>query len=151
MFSNRYMAIALQQAKLAAEHGEIPVGAVIVQNKEIIAQACNGVEKYLNPLAHAEMIAIDIARKRLGQKYLTDCNIYISLEPCLMCFKAISLMRINSLYFSVYNPSQRSIEKYSLRDLDITHRCTIYGGVLEEYGQKIIDDFFSKIRSSKND
>ena len=87
-------------ARRAAEHGDVPIGAVIVRDGKIIARGENRVQLKMNPTLHAEIVAINRACKKLGQKFLDDCDIYVSLEPCAMCATAISLARLRGVYFA---------------------------------------------------
>ena len=95
-----FMKQALILARRAAEHGDVPIGAVIVRDGKIIARGENLVQKKLNPTLHAEIVAINRACKKLGQKFLDDCDIYVSLEPCAMCATAISFARMRHIYFA---------------------------------------------------
>ncbi len=95
-----FMKQALILARRAAEHGDVPIGAVIVRDDKIIARGENLVQKKLNPTLHAEIVAINRACKKLGQKFLDDCDIYVSLEPCAMCATAISFARMRHIYFA---------------------------------------------------
>lgn len=87
-------------AQRAAEHGDVPIGALIVRDGKIIARGENQVQLKMNPTLHAEIVAINRACKKLGQKFLDDCDIYVSLEPCAMCATAISLARLRGVYFA---------------------------------------------------
>lgn len=95
---------ALELAALAAEEGEVPVGAVVTRNGAIIAEARNAMRGQLDPTAHAEMVAIRAAATRLGEPRLDECELWVSLEPCAMCAAAISLARIASLTFAAEDP-----------------------------------------------
>ena len=95
-----FMNQAFILAKRAFNHEDVPIGAVIVKNGEIIARGENRVQKSKNPTLHAEIVAINRACKKLGQKFLDDCDIYITLEPCSMCATAISFARIKNIYFA---------------------------------------------------
>lgn len=95
-----FMKQALILARRAAEHDDVPIGAVIVQNGRIIARGENKVQQQRNPTLHAEIVAINRACKKLGQKFLDECDIYVSLEPCAMCATAISFARIRHIYFA---------------------------------------------------
>lgn len=95
-----FMKQALILAKRAAAHGDVPIGAVIVCDGKIIARGENRVQKNQNPTLHAEIVAINSACKKLGQKFLDNCDIYVSLEPCAMCATAISFARIRNIYFA---------------------------------------------------
>ncbi len=91
---------AFISAKRALSHDDVPIGAVIVRNGEIIARGENMVQLKKNPTLHAEIVAINRATKKLGAKFLDDCDIYVTLEPCAMCAVAISYARINNIYFA---------------------------------------------------
>ena len=91
---------AFLSAKRALLHDDVPIGAVIVQNGKIIARGENRVQKSKNPTLHAEIVAINRACKKLGQKFLDNCDIYVTLEPCAMCATAISFARIKNIYFA---------------------------------------------------
>lgn len=91
---------ALISARRAAEHGDVPIGAVIVCDGKIIARGENKVQQKQNPTLHAEIVAINRACKKLGQKFLDECDIYVSLEPCAMCATALSFARMRHIYFA---------------------------------------------------
>lgn len=91
---------ALISARRAAEHGDVPIGAVIVHDGQIIARGENKVQQKQNPTLHAEIVAINRACKKLGRKFLDECDIYVSLEPCAMCATAISFARMRHIYFA---------------------------------------------------
>lgn len=91
---------ALISARRAAEHGDVPIGAVIVRDGKIIARGENKVQQKQNPTLHAEIVAINRACKKLGRKFLDECDIYVSLEPCAMCATAISFARMRHIYFA---------------------------------------------------
>ncbi len=95
-----FMKQALILARRASAHGDVPIGAVIVHDGKIIARGENRVQQRRNPTLHAEIVAINRACKKLGQKFLDECDIYVSLEPCAMCATAISFARIRHIYFA---------------------------------------------------
>ena len=95
---------ALNLAIRARNHDDVPIGAVIVRNGRIIARGENQVQLRQNPTLHAEIVAINRATKKLGQKFLSDCDIYVTLEPCAMCATAISFARIKNIYFAATDP-----------------------------------------------
>lgn len=95
-----FMKQALISARRAAEHGDVPIGAVIVCDGKIIARGENKVQQKQNPTLHAEIVAINRACKKLGRKFLDECDIYVSLEPCAMCATAISFARMRHIYFA---------------------------------------------------
>lgn len=96
-------------ARRAGENGDVPIGAVIVHDGKIIARGENFVQRKKNPTLHAEIVAINRACKKLGEKFLTNCDIYISLEPCAMCATAISFTRIKTIYFAATDEKGGSI------------------------------------------
>jgi len=100
---NPFMEEALKEAKRAFEKGEVPVGCVVVCNEKIVSKAHNRVEELSDITAHAEILAISEASKRLGTKALRDCEIYVTLEPCPMCAGAVALAGFKKLYFGTYN------------------------------------------------
>ncbi|MGN0917259.1 MAG: nucleoside deaminase [Candidatus Enterousia sp.] len=99
-----FMKQALNLAIRARNHDDVPIGAVIVRNGRIIARGENQVQLRQNPTLHAEIVAINRATKKLGQKFLSDCDIYVTLEPCAMCATAISFARIKNIYFAATDP-----------------------------------------------
>ena len=133
-----FMKNALKEAQKASNRGEIPVGAVIVCDGKIISTASNKVEELKNPLAHAEILAIQEACRVLNRKFLTDCDIYVSLEPCDMCAKAISLARIRRVYFGAYDTKKLYQTK--------NHTPDVYGGICETECMDLIQGFFKTLR-----
>lgn len=144
---NKYMKIAIDEAKKASKNGDIPVGCVVVRNNEIIAKAYNKKHLTSDPTNHAEIIAIRKACKKLGDFRLEDCDVYITLEPCIMCYGALLSARVNRIYFGAYD------KKYSIMDLkdkiSFNHSLEIVGGVLEEECSQMLSQFFTKLRSEK--
>lgn len=144
IFTDEYfMKEALREAKKAAEEDEVPIGCVIVSNKRIIARAHNLTETLNDITAHAEMQAITSASNYLGAKYLNECTIYITLEPCLMCSGALRWAQIGRI---VYGATDK---KYGFRRYlkTITHPKTVVtGGILENECSHILSDFFRKKR-----
>lgn len=142
------MEIALEEAKLAADRGEVPVGAVIVRAGQIISRAGNRVEEGLDPTAHAEMLAIRAAASELQDPRLTDCDIYVTLEPCAMCAQAISLARLRRLYFAAYDPKGGGVD-HGARVFEretCHHRPEIYGGIEESRASALLKEFFKTRR-----
>ena len=134
---------ALKQASYAAEEGEIPVGAVIVSQNRIIARAYNQTEKLSDVTAHAEILAITSAENHLGSKYLNDCRIYVTLEPCVMCAGALFWSQIGELYFSAGDPKRG----YSQIESQILHPKTkAFKGILKEDSEILLNTFFKKLR-----
>jgi tRNA(Arg) A34 adenosine deaminase TadA len=143
------MAIALQEAEEAAARGEVPVGAVVVDaSGAVIARAGNAVEAGNDPAAHAELLAMRAAAASLGVKFLTGCDLYVTLEPCPMCAQAISLFRIRRLYFGAYDPKGGGVE-HGARVLDAPschHRPEIVGGLAERESAALLRAFFKDRR-----
>ena len=140
--SEFFMQEALKQAKMAAEAGEIPVGAIVVCKGRIIARAHNQVEMLHDPTAHAEMIAITSAAEYLGGKFLDGCTMYVTMEPCAMCAGALFWARIGNLVFGAADP-KRGYRLYG----DILHpRTQVEGGVLVKASTAMLDSFFSNMR-----
>ncbi len=145
------MSRALLQAQRALAHQEVPVGAVIVHNNKIIARGYNQRETRQDPLAHAEHTAIAKAAKKLGTWRLTDCTLYVTLEPCTMCAGAIVLSRIPRVVFGCFDPKAGACGSISnvLTDTKLNHRPEVVSGVLEKECSQILKDFFKNIRKKK--
>ena len=143
--TNPYMEIAIQEARMAAEEGEIPVGAVIVKGNIVISRAHNLREKMGSATAHAEILAIDEACRILGRWRLDDCDLYVTLEPCPMCAGAIINARIRRLYFGAADPKAGAVGSV----VDLRMRFQPYPGDLRGYHgkpmQKAAHRFFQAI------
>ncbi len=142
-----FMALALAEAEAAGARGEVPVGAVIVKDGMVIAQAGNRVEELGDPTAHAEMLAIRAAAA-LGDKRLEGCDLYVTLEPCPMCAAAISLARLRRLYFGAYDPKGGGVE-HGAKVFDHAtchHRPEVYGGLEESRAAGMLRGFFEERR-----
>lgn len=136
---------ALKQATYAFEEGEIPVGAVIVANNKIIARAYNQTEKLNDPTAHAEMIAITSATNHLGAKYLVDCILYVTLEPCNMCGGALYWSQLGGLVVG----AQDDVRGFRKTSPKIIHPKTVVSfGVMEQQCSALISEFFRRIREN---
>lgn len=139
-----FMRIALQQAQLAFEADEIPVGAIIVAQNHIIAKAYNHVERLQDATAHAEILAMTAASNHLGSKYLKDCTLYVSLEPCVMCGGAIYWSQIGRLVFGAWDV-KRGCES---RALNVLHpKTVVVGGILANESSQLLRDFFEQKRN----
>jgi len=140
-----FMKEALKEAKKAFEKEEVPVGAVIVKDNEIIARGHNQKECLHDPTAHAEMLAIREAAFKLGRWRLSDCLIYVTLEPCAMCAGAIVLARIKSLIFGAYDPKSGAVGSLMniASDERFNHQVEIKSGILLEECSALLKDFFS--------
>jgi tRNA(adenine34) deaminase len=136
-----FMRQALQQAALAVEAGEVPVGAIIVRAQTVIGRAYNQVELLKDPTAHAEMIAITQAASAIGDWRLTDTVLYVTKEPCPMCAGAIVLARISRVVFGAYDPQNSGMIKVA----------EVQGGVLEEECRELLQGFFKTARARAND
>jgi tRNA(adenine34) deaminase len=138
------MQTAIEHAKTALAQKEVPVGAVLVRNGEIIATAHNTSEKENSPLMHAEISIISQATKTLNRPDLSDCDMYVTLEPCLMCGGAILNARIRRLYFGAF--SDFGAFSYYEIDRKPNFSLELYGGISEEECSSLLTDFFKKIR-----
>lgn len=141
---------ALSLAREAGAAGEVPVGAVIVRNGEIIATGKNGREVNKNALSHAEIEAINNACKTLGGWRLPGCELYVTLEPCPMCAGAIINSRIEKVYFGAYDQKAGSVRSLvCLFDLPYNHKPEVTGGIMEEECAGVLSDFFRGLREKK--
>ena len=140
----KFMEIALLEAKKAYKKDEVPVGAVIVKDGKIIAKAGNRKETKKSSIFHAEIIAINKASKKLKNWNLSGCEIYITLEPCLMCYGAILSSRIDKIYFGAYDKKYGlEVEKYKeLNEKGFNHKAEVVGGILEKECSEILTKFF---------
>ncbi|MGW5891860.1 tRNA adenosine(34) deaminase TadA [Priestia megaterium] len=147
----KYMRLAIDEALKAKEKLEVPIGAVIVQNDEVIAAAYNLRETEQRSVAHAELLAIDEACKKLGTWRLEDATLYVTLEPCPMCAGAIVLSRVKRVVFGAYDPkggcagtllNLLEFEKFN-------HQAEVVGGMLEEECGSLLTTFFRELRQRK--
>ena len=141
---NYFMSKAIDEAKIALSKGEVPIGAVIVADNKIIARAHNMVEALNDVTAHAEILAITSASNYIGGKYLENCSIYVTLEPCHMCAKAIVDARIKFLIFATKEPKTGSICSIdNFLDNEALNRKVSYKfGLLEEESSNLLKNFF---------
>ncbi len=146
-----FMNLAIEEAKKALENGDVPIGAICVCNGEVISTGFNKVEKKGDSTAHAEMIAIKKAIKKIGYKHLNECSLYVTLEPCPMCSGAIVLSRIKRLIYGASDPKfGASGTLFSItNDNRLNHRCVVTSGVLEKECSKLLSDFFKDLRKKK--
>ena len=144
-----FMNEALLEAKKALALKEIPVGAILVDNKteKIISRNYNQMNKFNNAIKHCEINIINETCEALKQKYLNNMTMFVTLEPCSMCLSAISEVHINTLYFGAYDEKNGGIEKiritFERKNIFVPN---IYGGIMEERCSKLLKDFFKKIR-----
>lgn len=141
---------ALQEAEHAFSQKEVPVGAVITYNDKIIGKGYNQVEKLKDPTAHAEMIAITSAANHLGNWRLSECDLFLTLEPCIMCTGAILSSRIRNLYFSTFDPKFGACGSvYNLiEEKKYNHTLNVYSGIYENESKDLLEKFFQKVRKS---
>ena len=147
----KYMRLAIDEAVKAKDKLEVPIGAVIVQNDEVVASAYNLRETEQRSVAHAELLAIDEACKKLGTWRLEDATLYVTLEPCPMCAGAIVLSRVKRVVFGAYDPkggcagtllNLLEFEKFN-------HQAEVVGGMLEEECGSLLTTFFRELRQRK--
>jgi len=137
-----FMRKALEQAQRAYEENEVPIGAVVVYDNRIIGKGYNQVEKLQDATAHAEMIALTAACSYIGAKYLIDCVLYITIEPCVMCAGAINLTRIKKIVFGGREPKTGILDKHP----QTLERIEIIGGIEEAKCVDLMKSFFKEKR-----
>ena len=143
-----HMAQALAQAKLAAEAGEVPVGAVVVKDGEVVVMAHNMTRKLPDPTAHAELLAIRWAAQTLGNERLDGCELWVTLEPCAMCAGAIAHARIGKLYYAASDPKGGAVEHGArvFEQAQCLHRPEVYPGIGEAEAAELLRGFFKARR-----
>ena len=158
-----YMELALEQARMAASQGEVPIGAVVVyapvdpgtrrplQDPEVIALGRNLREETQDPAGHAEFLALEEAAKKLGTWRLTGCHVYVTLEPCIMCAGLMHQARIDRCVFGAADPKAGSLGTlYAIHaDERLNHRFQVESGVLADECQQVLKDFFQARRRAK--
>ncbi len=143
----KFMKEALLEAQKAYEKGEVPVGAVIVKNSQIISRGHNLREQKQNALSHAEIEAINSACKTLGSWRLEDCELYVTLEPCPMCTGAIINSRIKTVIFGAFDKNMGCMDSViNLCDYPLGQKTEVYAGICEDECQEILQKFFKKMR-----
>lgn len=151
MTHRELMTRAIELAKEAAAEGEVPVGAVIACNGEIIAEGRNSREKDKNALCHAEIDAINNACKKLGGWRLQNCTLYVTLEPCPMCAGAIINSRISKVVYGAYDLKAGSVGSVvDLFSLPYNHHPEVQSGFMENECKQLLADFFKSLRKNKN-
>jgi len=145
----QYMRIAIDQARIAEENGDVPIGAVIIRNGQIIAKAYNQREQLQDPTAHAEIIALTQAAAALENWHLNGCTMYVTLEPCCMCAGALVLARIDRLVYGRDDPKTGAIKSlYNIvQDKHLNHRVEVTSGVLADECGALLQDFFTRRRN----
>jgi tRNA(adenine34) deaminase len=145
------MALALEQARLSAEAGEVPVGAVVVLNGVVVGRGRNQPIALQDPTAHAEIVALREAGRVTGNYRLTGASLYVTVEPCLMCVGAMIHARIGELVFGTPEPKTGAIEstQRAHEHASLNHRLTVVSGVMARECGELMREFFEKLRSSK--
>ncbi len=149
MEQEKFMELALNEAQKAYKIEEIPVGAIIVKDGKVISRAYNQKETKNNPIAHAEILAIERASKKLGRWRLDDCDLYVTLEPCPMCAGAIIQARLKNLYIGTMDPKSGacgSVLDLS-KDFPFNHKVNTIAGIKKLECEKILKDFFKQLRN----
>jgi tRNA(adenine34) deaminase len=147
----KWMKYALKEALRAYDDDEVPVGAIVVHKSNIIAKGYNQVEKMNDPTAHAEMIALTAAASYLGNKFLKECTLYVTMEPCAMCAGAIVLSRLPNLVFGCYDPKMGACGSVLsiVENKKLNHNIHVIGGVLDMECGSLVKDFFVEKRKPK--
>ena len=142
------MVMALDEAKAAADRGEVPIGAVIVKDGAVISHAGNRTIEDKDPTAHAELLAIRAACQLLGSERLTGCDLYVTLEPCAMCAAAISFARIRRLYYGAEDEKSGAVDNGPrfFQSPTCHHAPEVYGGIMERPAAGLLKEFFKARR-----
>ena len=137
------MRLALEEARHALHLGEVPIGAVLAHDQEVIASGFNQPIHAVDPTSHAEIVAMRKAARELGNYRLGGLTLYVTVEPCMMCIGAIVQARVGSLVYGATEPKFGAVESlFDLNEIRIPHRLSISSGVLEQDCRKILQDFF---------
>ncbi len=141
----RFMYAALQEAEKAFDEDEVPVGAVVIHENKIIGRGYNQNRKLNDPTAHAEIIAITSASNSMNKKILEDCDIYVTLEPCLMCTGALILARIRSVFFSAFDPKSGACGSvYNIPEENkLNHKPNIFSGIYRDESESLLKNYFA--------
>ena len=147
-----FMHEAIKQARQAAQEDEVPVGAVITHNNQVIARAYNQVELLHDPTAHAEMIAITQAANFLSSKWLRDCCLYVTIEPCSMCAGAIVLARLKRICFGAFDPKSGACGSVVdiVRNNRLNHQVEVQSGLHADICGSLLSEFYEKKRAIKS-
>jgi tRNA(adenine34) deaminase len=146
-----FMDAAMAEAKAAAARGEVPVGAVVVQNGKIVARSGNRTRQLNDPTAHAEILAIRDACAIIGSERLSDCDLYVTLEPCAMCAGAISFARLHRLYYAAMDPKGGGVDHGGRFFAQPTchHAPEVYSGIGESEAADLLRGFFAGLRPAQ--
>jgi len=149
----RWMRVALEEAQLAADKGEVPVGAVVIHQGQVIAKAHNLRESKQDPLAHAELLAIGAAAEHLGRWRLIECTLYVTLEPCPMCAGGIVNSRVDRIVYGAGDPRAGACGTiYNIvEDQRLNHRPEVTRDVLKEPCSQILSKFFKDLRAKRKE
>lgn len=143
------MRLALEEARNSLHLGEVPIGAVVAQEREVVAVGFNQPIHSLDPTAHAEIVALRKAARELSNYRLSGLTLYVTVEPCMMCVGAIVHSRIGTLVYGAPEPKFGAVESLiDLKKVDLPHRLTIVSGVLEQECRRILQDFFQYRREA---
>lgn len=143
----KFMYLALEEARIAASEGEVPVGAVIVKDGKVISKGHNKREQKQNALSHAEIEAINEACRALGSWRLDGCEMYVTLEPCPMCTGAIINSRIKTVVFGAFDKNMGCMDSViNLCDYPFNHKVEVYAGICEDECQQVLQEFFKELR-----
>ncbi len=145
----KFMFQALLLAEQALHEEEIPIGAIVVKNGKIIGRGYNQVERLHDATAHAEILALTSAMNHEKDKFLTDCDLYVTVEPCLMCAGAIKLSRIKNLYIGTFEPKFGACGSvYNvIEDNKYNHKVNLFSGIYENESKNLLSEFFNKKRN----
>ena len=140
----KYMMLAINEASKCAKYLDVPVGVVLVKDGKVLAKSYNQKEKSGVATYHAEMLAIEKACKKLGNFRLDDVDVFVTKEPCVMCYGALLSARVRNIYFGAYDPrfGVGNLNKH----INFNHKVNLVGGVLEEKCSNLLHEFFEKIR-----
>ena len=143
-----FMTGALDQARLAAESGDVPIGCVVVHDGSVIAAASNARERDRDPTAHAEILALRAAALARGDRVLSGCTVYVTLEPCAMCAGALVLARVDRLVYGAPDPKAGAVESLMnlVQDPRLNHRIDVLGGVRADEASALLKSFFAAKR-----
>jgi tRNA(adenine34) deaminase len=143
-----FMRLAINQAKIAQAHGDAPIGAIVVRGQEVIGRGRNQREEKHDPTAHAEILALRDASQQIGEWRLGGCQLYVTLEPCVMCAGAIVQSHIEHLYYGAADAKGGGVESlYQItEDARLNHRVLIHPGIMQEECQRLLKDFFDRLR-----
>ncbi len=139
-----FMRLALEEARLAYEEGEVPIGAVLVHRDRVVSRAHNQTERLSDPTAHAEVLCVSAASSHLDMKYLPECRLYVTIEPCAMCAGAIRWSRVAEV---IYGASEEKFGYHVYSEAIIPRSCKVRGGVLEYDARALMQEFFQSKRN----